>query len=674
MPLSNLNEEQHKAATSDIGQNLIIASAGTGKTSTIVARIAHLLRSGIDPSQILLLTFTNKASAEMISRLERYYPKSITTSIISGTFHSVAYKYLKAENNKISIKQPKELKGLLKTIVERRNFSHLMDVTPPYKALFLYDLFCLYENSELIHSFSDWLSKRNQEHNAYLDIYEDIYLEFQDTKKKYNYCDFNDVLIFGRELFKENQNGFYEILVDEFQDTNLLQNSFIEEIPHKSLFCVGDYDQSIYAFNGANINIIASFKDNYPDANIHNLSKNYRSGKNILLLASQVIQNNPRLYPKKLEVMKKSFNENPKLLVYDELYDQYNAISQTILESNTPKDKIAIIFRNNSSADGIEASLRNLGIECKRKGGRSLFDSREVKFILALVSIIANTKDIMSFISIFEFAPGVGASISKEIYEVLEDIGQGDLIQGLLNPVDSNKNFFKKKVQNYQLGLFDDFDDVGSVSRFKGLEFDDKFLSNPILKHPKMNVDGAKFVYKVYKFIKNNHSIKSPSTLLNNVIYSEVFKTIVFSLAKQRATNKDGSVDEDHQQLARERIKRKANLIYELSKNYKNTQNFLNALNLVNSEINEGEGVNLLTVHSSKGLEFEEVYIIDLMDGRFPNTKLASQSGSIEEERRLFYVAVTRAMSKLSLSYAKYDKIKKQTFKPSIFLEEAKIL
>jgi len=674
MPLTRLNTEQYTAATTPAGSNLIIASAGTGKTSTIVARIAYLLNQDVKPEHILLLTFTNKAAAEMLERVATYFNKTVVEKIESGTFHAVSYRLLRKLGKNIALKQPKDLKILLKTIHARRRFDHIDSPIRAYQSSYLYDLFSLYQNSTVDLSFSQWLEEEDSEHGVYFDIYEDIFDEFKGLKKEYGYVDFNDLLIMMRDtLLKDDTIKFSEVLVDEYQDTNTLQGSLIDAFDKKSLFCVGDYDQSIYAFNGANIEIIGSFALRYKDAKTFKLNKNYRSTSKILSLANRVIEHNPRLYDKQLEVTRIGECEAPKLLIYNELFTQYQAISSAIKLSKTDHNEVAVIFRNNSSADGIEASLREIGITCKRKGGISFFDSKEVKAMIDLISVVVNPKDMMAFIHIFEYAKGVGSALSKEFFEALFMLGDGDIYQGFFHPKDI-ANPFKTRAKNYQLGLFDECFEFGSVGRFYKLGFDETFLSNPILKHARLSEDGAKFIYAFYSFLKNSTRIKNPKTLVNHIMSSDIFNQISNFLATSRATKKDGSLDEEAKKEARSRIFRKGHLLKELANNYSSSQRFLNAMTLGGNEMSNGEGVNLLSVHASKGLEFEEVYIIDLMDGRFPNRKLMQKGGSLEEERRLFYVATTRAKDRLFLSYAKYDKIKKIEYIHSPFLKEAKLV
>ncbi len=668
MPLSQLNAQQLEAARAPFGKNLIIASAGTGKTSTIVGRIAYLLQQNVNPEHILLLTFTNKAAAEMINRLKRFFPANLVEKIEAGTFHAISYRWLKKYNPKVALKQPNELKTLFKSIYEKRSFFRLNFDIEPFSANYLYELYILFQNRAQ-DSFEEWFLQRFKEQKVYIDIYMDIIDEFEATKKEYNFLSFNDLLLEAIKLVQNEPIYFEEVLVDEYQDTNNLQEKLITSINAKSLFCVGDYDQSIYAFNGANIKNIALFSKRFPDANIFTLSVNYRSSKPILQLANKVIQNNERIYPKKLEVGKKGKEIPPKLLIYDTLIEQYHSIAKMIKQSNTSYEEIAIIFRNNSSADGLEASLRELNIPCKRKGSRSFFEAREIKVILDILTLINNPKDLMAFIHIFEYAKGVGAALAKDIFSCLTHFGEGNLIDGVISPKREDLPQFNK-VQSKQLALFDDFEEFFSKKK-------DSFF-HPIAKLDRINDEALDFFEKFYFLLKElNTYQQTPFYLIQKVVSSKLFDVIVQHLSIQRAKLKSGEIDKEKKEEAKKRIYYKAKLLLELSKPYKDLNRFLNAMILGGNEISQGEGVNLLTVHASKGLEFEEVYVVDLAQGRFPNIKLMNRNfieSGLEEERRLFYVAVTRAKSKLYLSYAKYDRIKKQEYQPSIFLFEAGML
>ena len=669
MPLSSLNEEQLSAATAPLGHNLIIASAGTGKTSTIVGRIAHLLHSKVEPSKILLLTFTNKAAGEMIARLERFFPKKVVSQIESGTFHAVSYRWLKEIHPNLSLKQPSELKTLFRSIYEKRNFERMNLPMQPFSATFLYEQYSLYQNASL-ESFDSWFLEKYPDHEHVMDIYVDIAEEFEREKVDYGFASFNDLLLRMKQHLEEHKMAFNEVLVDEYQDTNTLQSALIDALKPQSLFCVGDYDQSIYAFNGANIQNIATYSTRYPTATVYTLKTNYRSTAPILSLANRVIERNERIYPKKLEVGRHGKTHPPKLLMYHDLFEQYQSIAQSIKHTHVPNDQIAVIFRNNSSADGIEASLREYGITCKRKGGTSFFDTKEIKFLLDLLTLLVNPKDMMAFIHIFEYARGVGSALSKELFQCFNHFGKGYFMQGVLTPsvhelpkLNPNKNI--------QLGLFDDDQEIGSAARFNTLGLNAKLMAHPLLKHPKLTTDAVQYFNEFYILMDEIHDLQKPSEILQYAISSSLYKGIVELLSTQRARLKSGEIDDEKKKVSKERIERKARLLLDLSRQYKELRRFVNAMVLGGNELSEGEGVNLLTVHASKGLEFPEVYVIDLVDGRFPNRKMMS---SIEEERRLFYVAVTRAKDKLYLSLAQFDKIKKIDYKPSQFLHEAGLI
>jgi len=669
LPLSSLNEDQLSAATAPLGHNLIIASAGTGKTSTIVGRIAHLLQSGVEPSSILLLTFTNKAAGEMIARLERYFPKRVVSKIEAGTFHAVSYRWLKELHPNLALKQPSELKTLFRSIYEKRNFERMNLPLAPFSATYLYEMYSLYQNASL-ETFDVWFLEKYPDHEVIMDAYLDIAQEFEREKIEYGFASFNDLLLRIKSHLEDHSIPFQEVLVDEYQDTNTLQGALIDALKPRSLFCVGDYDQSIYAFNGANIENIATYSKRYPDAQIFTLKINYRSTAPILSLANRVIEINERIYPKKLEVGRHGKTHPPKLLMYNDLFEQYKSIADSIKHTHVPNDQIAVIFRNNSSADGIEACLREVGIPCKRKGGTSFFDAKEIKFLLDMLSLMVNPKDMMAFIHVFEYASGVGSALSKEFFQCFLHFGNGSFMQGVLYPQVHDLPKLNPN-KNVQLGLFDDDHEIGSAARFKHLNLHQDIYAHPLLKHPKIIQDGVKFFKDFHVVMTAVKGEQNPAHILRTIISSDLYKGIIDMLSTQRGRLKSGELDEEKKKQAKERIERKARLLLDLSKPYKELRRFVNAMVLGGGELSEGEGVNLLTVHASKGLEFPEVFVVDLVDGRFPNRKMMS---SIEEERRLFYVAVTRAMDKLYLSLAKYDRVKKIDYKPSQFLHEAGLI
>ncbi|GHQ92746.1 ATP-dependent helicase [Helicobacter pylori] len=665
-----LNPEQLKAAKALKGYNLVIASAGTGKTSTIVGRILYLLDNGIRPEEILLLTFTNKASNEMIARVAKYSKSS--SKIEAGTFHAVAYRYLKEHYPNLSLKQPKELKKLLESIVDTKN-TLTDDDKKPYTSQHLYALYSLYTNALKQEDFSTWLSHKNPEHTPYAAFYENILDEFENTKKKHNYIDYNDLLLLFKQAMLERPSPYKEVLCDEFQDTNPLQESILDAINPPSLFCVGDYDQSIYAFNGADISIISNFTQKYKNAQVFTLTKNYRSSKEILDLANQVIQHNERIYPKNLEVVKSGHFNKPALLNYNDNIAQCQDIAKRIVMRKNFKE-VAVIFRNNASADQLEAALRSHNVPSKRKGSASFFESKEVALALDICALIFNPKDIMAAIHVLSHISDIGSNTAKDIHEALMLLGNGDLKLALTHPSKEAKIYTKKK-EITSMGLFEEIFALENSSRFNGV-IDKAFHSHPVLMHPKISLNGAKMLSDFF-ILYTKAPTHSPSALIKHILESAFFQTFKTRLLKERSKNKDGSYNEFKKLQAQKRFNEKMDLLSSLAKNYQNLGRFLNGTLIGSSEATQGEGVNLLSVHASKGLEFKDVYIIDLMEGRFPNHKLMNTGGGIEEERRLFYVAITRAKENLWLSYAKNElreNAKPKEHKPSVFLYEAGLL
>ncbi|WQR64103.1 ATP-dependent helicase [Helicobacter pylori] len=665
-----LNPEQLKAAKALKGYNLVIASAGTGKTSTIVGRILYLLDNGIKPEEILLLTFTNKASNEMIARVAKYFKSS--SKIEAGTFHAVAYRYLKEHYPNLSLKQPKELRKLLESIVDTKN-ALTDDDKKPYTSQHLYALYSLYTNALKQEDFSAWLSHKNPEHMPYAALYENILEEFENTKKKHNYIDYNDLLLLFKQAMLERPSPYKEVLCDEFQDTNPLQESILDAINPPSLFCVGDYDQSIYAFNGADISIISNFTQKYKNAQVFTLTKNYRSSKEILDLANQVIQRNERIYPKNLEVVKSGHFNKPVLLNYNDNIAQCQDIAKRIVMRKNFKE-VAVIFRNNASADQLEAALRSHNVPSKRKGSASFFESKEVALALDICALIFNSKDIMAAIHVLSHISDIGSNTAKDIHEALMLLGNGDLKLALTQPNQEAKIYTKKK-EITSMGLFEEIFALENSSRFNSV-IDKAFYSHPVLMHSKISLNGAKMLSDFF-ILYTKAPTHSPSALIKHILESAFFQTFKTRLLKERSKNKDGSYNEFKKLQAQKRFNEKMDLLSSLAKNYQNLGRFLNGTLIGSSEATQGEGVNLLSVHASKGLEFKDVYIIDLMEGRFPNHKLMNTGGGIEEERRLFYVAITRAKENLWLSYAKNElreNAKPKEHKPSVFLYEAGLL
>jgi DNA helicase-2/ATP-dependent DNA helicase PcrA len=323
-------------------------------------------------------------------------------------------------------------------------------------------------------------------------------------------------------------------------------------------------------------NIISSFNDRYEQSELHTLTKNYRSTKPILDLANKVINFNERIYEKKLEVVRENPTHHPMLLQFDELYGQYEYIASNIVKSTTPHSDIAVIYRNNSSADGIEANLRDLGIKSKRKGGHSFFDSREIKLVLDILILLTNSNDMMAFIHIIEYGKNIGSRVAKDIFDALLILGDGDLYKGLIHPNGEKTPYKSTKTTNIQLGLFDDFIEMGSLGKFKNSGFSENFLGNPFLKHPKLTTEGGEFLYQFYTLFRELKRMSNPANLIDHIKKSKLFIGVIDTLGNQRGKQKDGTINEGMKTTAIFKANRKVETLKQLSHKHTNIKNFIN--------------------------------------------------------------------------------------------------
>jgi len=613
--INTLNAEQRDAALSEFDKTLVVASAGTGKTSTIMARIENLLHNGARPEEIMLITFTSKAASEMLERLERYFSSDIVEKITAGTFHATALKHISASVKGMKIIQNFEARTLLKNTASRVGLNSLGEER--YSNNQLLYLFGKFQSSriESVQEFIESEIKESDTKEHRCDIYEDLYHEFQKTKAKNKMFEFNDLLLYAKQNCEDiGLNKYQHLIVDEFQDTNPLQEALIDAITPKTLFCVGDYDQSIYGFNGADISIITDFMTKYDNSAYFNLKRNYRSAPAILNLAEKVISNNERIYPKELIAEYKGVtgDEKPQLFTFHNNANQFESIASYIL--SIPEHKradVAILFRGNSSAAGAEIAMKELGIAYDRKSGSSFFDRDDVKIMLACLMISTGR---------FKF---------EELLMAYFDIHASHLLLEELYRALVQADFTTSFAEHIQLSN----QDKESI-----------------------------FVDDFFKLRKSCQSIKKPLVLLEKVFNSKLFETL---LEEQIYKGAD-FIKEDER-----KIEEKKEIIRGAAGKHKTIERFIRSLDRKGqSEEDDVQKVNLMSVHASKGLEFDTVFVVDLVEKMFPNQRLVSSGGSIEEERRLFYVAVTRAKNTLWLCYPKKDK-KDRTNEPSIFLKEA---
>lgn len=619
--LKDLNEEQREAVIHFNGPLLILAGAGSGKTRTIIYRIAYLINNyGVNPNSVLALTFTNKAAREMVERLRRFPKGDYLKGVLATTFHSFGFIFIK-ENQDI-ISGGKDLQIIdeddqLKIIAEVVNLLDIDKEELPPKII--------------KNVINDW-KNQGYDLSEYLDnkffadyligIYSSIINKYEELKKERGLLDFGDLLYVVYNVLRDNkdilekyQNRFPYVLVDEYQDTNPIQYKILKLLckKNRNLTVVGDDDQSIYSFRGAEIRNILDFKKDFPDAKIIHLSKNYRSTKNIIEVANSVISKNRHRMRKELHPVK-GCGEKVCILKNNSEKEEAERILKKLKELHncgySLKD-IAIFYRTNNLSRRFEDILRKEKIPYRIYGSIRFYNRREIKDILALIRFLINKQDILSFQRLAGFAiEGVGkATVDKIIAETRKT---GDILTAIENFVQSSgKGKIALALKSF-LSLIERLD-----TAFKENTPDD-FI----------NLAMDIFAYKDYlkKDVKDEKELD-------------------------------------------ERLKNIEELKIALMENQREGKDYLDFINeIVIEDIDKNEdsdAVTLMTVHSAKGLEFPVVFVTALEDDIFPHI-LSKQEGNLEEERRLFYVAITRAKERLFLSYALTRNNKNQYVSPFI--------
>ena len=612
MILEGLNKQQREAAETINGNIVIIAGAGSGKTRTITYRIAHMVKEcGIDPNSILALTFTNKAANEMKERIEKLVGGD--TPVSATTFHSFAYKFLKKFPNKIGYKKnftiadDEDQREIIKKIL--KNIPNLYEILDAKRV------------KKLINKAkeSGYYTKK-QVQNYYEKRYEamgesainqlcDIFEEYNKTLKESNTMDFSDLIINLRnillvpEILEMVQKRFKYFIVDEYQDTNLTQGQIVDLMFSKeeNLCVVGDPDQSIYKFRGAQISIINDFAKNHRNTKIVKLEENYRSTPQILEAANVVIANNPQNYDKKLWTSKGN-GDKIRLISLDSEEEEGKYIADTIME-NVEKGKygykdFTVLYRANFQSRAIEQKLLKAKIPYRIFGGIEFFQRKEIKDVLSFLKVFVNPYDKISFIRICKCMK----------------IGIGD------KAVEKIESFAKKN--NF------DFIEILKYSKsIKGI-----------------TQKAKDFLWKCNEFFEEAKQFnETPGEILE------------FFYIKSGYSDYLDSIEEY------ERIENAIELISSFSTAFREEpdltyEEYLAEITMYSAidETSNENFVSLMTVHKSKGLEFEYVFIAGVEEGLFPMKSKeygpVRESTDIEEERRLFYVALTRAKKKLEIT------------------------
>ncbi|MCK3684629.1 UvrD-helicase domain-containing protein [Maribellus sp. YY47] len=643
--LNELNEIQREAVVRTEGPSLIIAGAGSGKTRVLTYRIAHLLNQGARPSNILALTFTNKAAREMKDRIGRVAGENAARYLWMGTFHSIFSRILRAEHETIgfpsnfTIYDSADSKNLIKTII--KDFQ-LDDKT--YKPNVVAGRISMAKNNLITPvAYANSPEIRSVDKNMRMTGIAEIYKEYTKRCRLSGSMDFDDLLLITNLLFRDHpevlekyQERFGYVLVDEYQDTNYAQYLIIKKLAakHNNICVVGDDAQSIYSFRGARIENILNFKNDYPDHRVFKLEQNYRSTQMIVNAANSVISKN------KKQIQKNVFSENAEgrpIKVLSALTDNEEGflvaqeIAQFQLREHYKFSDFAVLYRTNMQSRIIEEALRKRNIPYKIYGGLSFYQRKEIKDLLSYFRMTINPDDNEALKRVINYpARGIGqTTIGKlEMAAVSNETSMWKVISALpgINYSQVNKGTASKLM-----------DFVALINRFKKLaQENDAF-------------ETAKTIAEQTGIQKELYNDKSPEGLSRHENIQELLNGIQeFSITAKEQGDPD------------------------------KLGNYLEDVALLTDQDNEKDEeknkVTLMTVHSAKGLEFKNVFIVGMEENLFPSQRQGEKATleSLEEERRLFYVALTRAEENAWLSYAnqRYRWGNLDFCTPSRFLEE----
>ena len=646
--LDELNSIQREAAKSTEGPVMIIAGAGSGKTRVLTYRIAHLIEKNVDTFNILALTFTNKAAKEMKERIAKIIGHSEAKNLWMGTFHSVFAKILRIEAEKIgypnnfTIYDTEDSKSVIKEILKQFNLDDKI-----YKPSLVLNRISDAKNKLISpQHYQNNILTQQEDQNSRKPLLGQIYAAYQKRNFKTGAMDFDDLLYQTNVLLRDfpdvllkYQNKFRYISVDEYQDTNFSQYLIIKQLAARfqNICVVGDDAQSIYAFRGANIQNILNFEKDYPDLKTYKLEQNYRSTKTIVAAANQIIANNKEQFKKTV------FTENEEgylLKVIKANTDNEegqkiaNHIFETKAQNQIMNSDFAILYRTNAQSRSFEEALRKLNIAYKIYGGISFYQRKEIKDLLSYFRLIINNSDDESIKRIINYpARGIGqTTIDKLTVAALEhDISLWTVISNLkefnlgINAGISTKiNDFVTQIKSFNLLLAykDAYELANQIAVSCGIV---KELYND--KTPE-GVSRYENIQELLNGIKD--FVEQPRTPQENEL-NEVIKSVI-----DPSNSTEFNQETDYSLKTLDEFMQEITLLTNVDK----------------EDDKEGDKVSLMTVHAAKGLEFKYVYIVGLEENLFPSQLSISSRSDLEEERRLFYVAITRAEKQAILSFA----------------------
>jgi len=635
---AELNEQQLAAVTAPPGPILVIAGAGSGKTRTLTYRVAYLLENGIDPRNILLLTFTNKAAREMLNRVANLLPVD-ASGLWGGTFHSVGNRILRRHGTALgyssgfTIMDREDQKDLINTVVANAGIDP-KEIRFP-KGDVLAEIFSFVVNTEM--PLEALLAEKFPYFLPLLDKIQDVRDRYEKKKKATNSVDFDDLLQKTLLLFQQHERiaelyrrQFQFILVDEYQDTNKIQADLVDLLArdHRNLMVVGDDAQSIYSWRGANFQNILEFPKRYPDTQVFKIEMNYRSVPEILEVANAAIAANVQQFRKHLSATRESKTLRPALVALNDGSEQAQFVAQRILElrdENVDLNDIAVLYRAHYHALELQLELSRRGIPYQITSGIRFFEQAHIKDVTSFIRFVANPRDEVAFNRMVKLLPGIGNRTAENLWRGWESVvvAAEDLSAGALAKADDRDS----KDESETAGV-----------NAPGYKFGEHLLAmNVPAKSKKMWIQLAHTLDEIAPGGEPN----PPSEMITSVV-----EAIYDDYAKVNFPN---------YQLRREDLDQLA----AFARQFKDIHEFLSQLALISNvdteaapvQGNEKEAVNLSSVHQAKGLEFHSVFVIWLTDGMFPSSRSLDTRDALEEERRLFYVAVTRARDELYLTY-----------------------
>ena len=618
----DLNEQQLEVVLHGDGPVLVLAGAGSGKTRTITYRVAYLLEQGVSPQQILLLTFTNKAAREMLSRVAKLAGKDLR-GLWGGTFHSIANRMLRLYANKIgytpsfTILDQEDTNSLIKTCLKEMNID-TKERRFPSPANVASILSYARNASVPVRSV---LENRNPNFFSLYSIFDRLVDVYAQHKRNADAMDFDDLLLNLQKLLVENpdiceqfSNQFRYVLVDEYQDTNVIQANIVRLLSatHKNILVVGDDAQSIYSFRAACIRNILDFSKMYPSAKTFRLTTNYRSTPEILDIANYSIGNNFDQFKKDLKSICPSL-EKPRLAGLANGTKEAQYITKEIIkliEEGVSLSEIAVLFRAAFHSQALEFELMKRDIPYEYRGGLRFFARAHVKDVLAYLRLKANPKDEAAWLRVLGHQPGIGIVTAQKIISNIQAVGD-------LSQVCAMEISLPKKALSAWLSLTGILRELISQS-----------LPSDLIRIV-MDGDYRSFIETEYPDFKDRLD-----DLEQFALFAEESSDLTKFLSELSLTDEYGVAKD-------------------------------------NSENMNQEQIVLSTIHQAKGLEWDAVFVIHVVDGKFPSPRSMNEDGGIEEERRLFYVATTRARKKLYYTYPMTSGSESYFVQqPSLFLQE----